>query len=56
MEYRLLGKSDLKISRIGFGTMSLDPGNLVSERLLKQALDRRNQLFRYRGPLSAGCY
>lgn len=39
MEYRLLGKSDLKISRIGFGCMSLDPRDPESEKLLNRALD-----------------
>jgi aryl-alcohol dehydrogenase-like predicted oxidoreductase len=39
MEYRQLGKSDLKISRIGFGTMSLDPGDASAESLLLHALE-----------------
>jgi len=39
MEYDLLGKSDLKISRIGMGTMSLEPGNPNSEGLIQQAMD-----------------
>jgi len=39
MEYCPLGKSDLTISRIGFGTMSLEMDQLVSERLLLEALD-----------------
>jgi aryl-alcohol dehydrogenase-like predicted oxidoreductase len=40
MEYRILGKSDLKISRLGFGSMSLDADNPQNERLLHQALER----------------
>ena len=39
MEYCTLGNSMLKISRIGFGTMSLEAENPVSGRLLLQALD-----------------
>ncbi|MFI5195282.1 MAG: aldo/keto reductase, partial [Chitinophagales bacterium] len=39
MEYRLLGKSALNISRIGFGCMSLDPADPVSELILQEALD-----------------
>jgi aryl-alcohol dehydrogenase-like predicted oxidoreductase len=39
MEYRKLGKSDLDISRIGFGTMSLELNNPHTENLLLQALD-----------------
>jgi aryl-alcohol dehydrogenase-like predicted oxidoreductase len=39
MEYRLLGKSDLKISRIGFGTMSLETASPASERLVQKALE-----------------
>jgi aryl-alcohol dehydrogenase-like predicted oxidoreductase len=39
MEYRMLGKSDLRISRIGFGTMSLEMDNPVSETLLVRALE-----------------
>ena len=38
MEYSYLGKSELKISRIGFGTMSLETGNPVSEKLLLNAM------------------
>ena len=40
MEYRILGKSDLKISRLGFGSMSLQADNPQNERLLHQALER----------------
>jgi len=39
MEYSLLGKSDLHISRIGFGCMSLDPSNPDAENILHHALD-----------------
>ncbi len=39
MEYKLLGNSDLKISRIGFGCMSLDPGNPESELILNEAFE-----------------
>ena len=35
----MLGNSDLKISRIGFGCMSLDPGKPESESILNRALD-----------------
>ncbi len=38
MEYRLLGKSDLLISRIGFGAMSLELENPISQMLLQEAL------------------
>jgi aryl-alcohol dehydrogenase-like predicted oxidoreductase len=40
MEYVNLGQSDLKISRIGFGTMSLDTGNPAAERLVVEALEK----------------
>src|SRR5450432_3024368 len=40
MDYRMLGDSDLKISRIGFGTMSLEPDNHSAIHLLHQALDK----------------
>ncbi len=39
MEYKLLGNSDLKISRIGFGCMSLDPGSPQSELILNEAFE-----------------
>jgi aryl-alcohol dehydrogenase-like predicted oxidoreductase len=39
MEYKMLGKSDLNISRIGFGCMSLDPLNTEAENILQKALD-----------------
>ena len=35
----MLGNSDLKISRIGFGCMSLDPGKPESESILNRALE-----------------
>lgn len=40
MEYQQLGKSDLRISRIGFGCMSLPKEAGEAERLIHQALDR----------------
>jgi aryl-alcohol dehydrogenase-like predicted oxidoreductase len=39
MEYRNLGKSDLKISRIGFGTMSLDLTSPLTKNILLEALE-----------------
>lgn len=39
MEYRKLGNSDLKISRIGFGCMSLKNDQAENEKILHQALD-----------------
>ena len=39
MEYRILGKSDLEISRIGFGCMSLDPQDPNGENILHTAMD-----------------
>jgi aryl-alcohol dehydrogenase-like predicted oxidoreductase len=39
MEYRILGESDLKISRIGFGCMSLDPQDPNGENILHKALE-----------------
>ena len=39
MEYCLLGKSDLNISRLGFGCMSLDPGDPQAGNILHMALD-----------------
>ncbi len=39
MTYQQLGKSDLKISRIGFGCMSLKPGDLQSETVLHRAIE-----------------
>jgi aryl-alcohol dehydrogenase-like predicted oxidoreductase len=45
MEYTLLGKSDLKISRIGFGTMSLETDSPASERLVQKALEEGINFF-----------
>jgi aryl-alcohol dehydrogenase-like predicted oxidoreductase len=39
MEYQKLGKSQFNISRIGFGTMSLELNNPLSEALLQRAFD-----------------
>ena len=39
MEYCKLGKTDLKISRIGFGTMSLELNNPLTGKILNEALD-----------------
>lgn len=39
MEYQQLGRSDLKISRIGFGCMSLKPNNPASETVLLKAIE-----------------
>jgi aryl-alcohol dehydrogenase-like predicted oxidoreductase len=39
MEYTTLGKSDLKISRIGLGCMSLQPSDPASVQLIHQAID-----------------
>jgi aryl-alcohol dehydrogenase-like predicted oxidoreductase len=39
MEYRFLGDSDIKISRIGFGGMSLEANNPRNEFLLHQAIE-----------------
>lgn len=39
MIYQQLGKSDLKISRIGFGCMSLKPGDSQSEKVLHRAIE-----------------
>ncbi|HEY4154788.1 MAG TPA: aldo/keto reductase [Puia sp.] len=38
MEYHLLGSSSLKISRIGFGCMSLDAGNPEADKVLQRAI------------------
>jgi aryl-alcohol dehydrogenase-like predicted oxidoreductase len=45
MEYQLLGKSRLKISRIGFGAMSLELNNPHNESLLHNALDEGINFF-----------
>jgi len=39
MDYCFLGKSDLRISRIGFGTMSLELNNPITHTILLRALD-----------------
>ena len=39
MIYQQLGKSDLKISRIGFGCMSLKSDDVQSEKILHRAID-----------------
>jgi aryl-alcohol dehydrogenase-like predicted oxidoreductase len=39
MEYCLLGKSDLNISRLGFGCMSLDPSDSHGEKILHMAME-----------------
>jgi aryl-alcohol dehydrogenase-like predicted oxidoreductase len=39
MKYQQLGRSDLKISRIGFGCMSLKPHDIQSEKILLHAID-----------------
>lgn len=39
MEYAQLGKSDLRISRIGFGCMSLGDDDAANENILHRALD-----------------
>lgn len=40
MEYQFLGKSDLNISRIGFGCMSLKPDQPDFESIINAAMDR----------------
>lgn len=39
MIYQQLGKSDLQISRIGFGCMSLKPNDPQSEKILQRAIE-----------------
>jgi len=39
MDYNQLGKSDLNISRIGFGCMSLKPGQPQNESMIHRAID-----------------
>jgi aryl-alcohol dehydrogenase-like predicted oxidoreductase len=39
MNYQRLGKSDLEISRIGFGCMSLKPGQPQNETIIHRAID-----------------
>ena len=45
MDYKILGKSDLEISRIGFGAMSLTMGVDANTKLLHQALASGVNLF-----------
>ncbi|MDP4286083.1 MAG: aldo/keto reductase [Bacteroidota bacterium] len=40
MQYKILGKSTLNISRIGFGCMSLKPGQPDFENLINVAIDK----------------
>jgi aryl-alcohol dehydrogenase-like predicted oxidoreductase len=39
MQYRQLGNTDMNISRIAFGCMSLQAGDATNEQLIKDALD-----------------
>lgn len=39
MQHRKLGKSDLEISCIGFGTMSLKPGNESASEVIQKAIE-----------------
>jgi aryl-alcohol dehydrogenase-like predicted oxidoreductase len=39
MRYRQLGYSDLNISRIGFGAMSLKDGEAAAKKVIRQAID-----------------
>lgn len=45
MEYHLLGKSSLRISRIGFGCMSLENDDKDNDRLIGIALDKGINFF-----------
>lgn len=45
MNYNLLGKSDLQVSEISFGCMSLGEDQAANANLLRQALDRGINLF-----------
>ena len=45
MKYKELGKSDLKVSEIGFGCMSLGDHQNENERLLRQAYEQGINLF-----------
>ena len=44
MEYKYLGKSDLKVSKIAFGCMSLDL-NVNNQKLINEAIDYGINLF-----------
>ncbi|MBC7849674.1 MAG: aldo/keto reductase [Chitinophagaceae bacterium] len=45
MNYRILGNSDLSISEVGFGCMSLQPGDNGIENLLHHAIDQGINFF-----------
>lgn len=45
MQYRLLGKSDLSVSEIGFGCMSLGHDDVDNARLIHHALDQGINFF-----------
>lgn len=45
MEYKTLGKSDLKVSRVSFGCMSLGEDGVANKILLHQALNQGINLF-----------
>jgi len=45
MEYKTLGKSDLKVSRVSFGCMSLGEDGAANKSLLHQALNQGINLF-----------
>ena len=45
MEYKSLGKSDLQVSRVSFGCMSLGEDNLMNNDLLHTALNQGINLF-----------
>src|SRR5690349_15222706 len=45
MQYKILGKSDLNISRIGFGAMSLKNDEQTNIQLIHRALERGINFF-----------
>jgi aryl-alcohol dehydrogenase-like predicted oxidoreductase len=45
MQYSKLGHSSLQISRIGFGTMSLKPGNKSAELIIEKAIEHGVNFF-----------
>ncbi len=45
MKYNLLGKSDLRVSEISFGCMSLGEDHVENARMLHQALEEGINLF-----------